>query len=562
MKTTQDWLQGAVQFCTEKRKILDEILSLAEEAKSLTREFETAWARSGLLADYRRAVAGGSGGLQGTLEDWQAKDGNNLRYAEASLYQFDPGLAKQRVAQFAAATAAYARAVSAVQAFDDAAAGMEKEAQALQESYSQAVRGRKVDDAITGFILNWPRYWQSLSTGRQVMPGRDWGDAGELGVKIDAWIKELNQMVPLPNEAAQAQALENKMLAAIAKVEAVAVVLNESLTPLRSDAANCEYTTNPFNPQDLNPLIMEAAFPVGTGQSSRIAVAGTLYQGIVYSHERNAVLAINQAAQLRTARRELQEWKNWDRELASGLSKLEQTLARARTLLKQMADMGEITNNETAFRTQQKAVVQLEKELVASTYKYNPAANLLVLLNELKKEVVGLEIERTRAIIDASGLASRKAAEKEAAARAAAAADARKAAAAANVMTNSNISMVRDLYGQFKAAYESRSDMQIMALISKDWSAGDGTTLSDLQGNFRRIFRVFDEVRYNIQNLSITAGKAGRYIVSYDVTITSRIYKRNLKHEEKSSINEEVTIEKSGKAKISRTLGGRFWYVQ
>lgn len=77
---------------------------------------------------------------------------------------------------------------------------------------------------------------------------------------------------------------------------------------------------------------------------------------------------------------------------------------------------------------------------------------------------------------------------------------------------------------------------------------------------------MFDEVKYNIQNLSMILVESGngrlRYLVSYDVTITSRMYKRNLRHEEKSSINEEVTIEKSGKAKISRTLGGRFWYVQ
>ena len=128
--------------------------------------------------------------------------------------------------------------------------------------------------------------------------------------------------------------------------------------------------------------------------------------------------------------------------------------------------------------------------------------------------------------------------------------------------TQDEIRQIRDFYEKFKQAYESRNDSQIMAMISNAWAAGDGSTLSDLQTTLRRTFRIFDEIRYNIQNLSITAGKDGRYNVSYDVTITSRIYKRNLKHEEKSSINEEVVIDNSGKPKISKTLGGRFWYVQ
>jgi hypothetical protein len=103
-------------------------------------------------------------------------------------------------------------------------------------------------------------------------------------------------------------------------------------------------------------------------------------------------------------------------------------------------------------------------------------------------------------------------------------------------------------------------------MLSDKWQANDGSTLSDLQMNLRRTFKMFDEVKYNIQNLSMQLVGSGNgysnYLVSYDVTITSRIYKRNLKHEEKSSINEEVTIEGSGNPKISKTLGGRFWYVQ
>lgn len=125
-----------------------------------------------------------------------------------------------------------------------------------------------------------------------------------------------------------------------------------------------------------------------------------------------------------------------------------------------------------------------------------------------------------------------------------------------------NLSLVKDFYTRFKEAYEARNDSKVVSMISDQWQAGDGSTLSDLQTTLRRTFKTFDEIRYNIQNLSVTPGENGHYRVAYDVTITSRIYKRNLKHEEKSSINEEVTIDGSGKAKISRTLGGRFWYVQ
>ena len=126
--------------------------------------------------------------------------------------------------------------------------------------------------------------------------------------------------------------------------------------------------------------------------------------------------------------------------------------------------------------------------------------------------------------------------------------------------------VIQAFYNRFKQAYEERNDSQVLSMISDQWQANDGATLSDLQMNLRRTFKMFDEVKYNIQNLSMILVESGngrlRYLVSYDVTITSRMYKRNLRHEEKSSINEEVTIEKSGKAKISRTLGGRFWYVQ
>jgi|GEM_PF-5752076 hypothetical protein len=127
---------------------------------------------------------------------------------------------------------------------------------------------------------------------------------------------------------------------------------------------------------------------------------------------------------------------------------------------------------------------------------------------------------------------------------------------------NQKVQQVKDLYASFKQAYESRNDSQLMSLMSDGWEAGDGTTLSDLQQNLARSFRVFDEVRYNIQKLVVNKIADRRYAVSYEVTITGRIYARNIKHEEKSSINEEVNLDDSGRPRITRTLNGRFWYVE
>jgi hypothetical protein len=49
--------------------------------------------------------------------------------------------------------------------------------------------------------------------------------------------------------------------------------------------------------------------------------------------------------------------------------------------------------------------------------------------------------------------------------------------------------------------------------------------------------------------------------VSYDITITGRIFENNIKHEEKSSVTEQVQLDSRG-GKIVRTLQGRFWYIQ
>jgi hypothetical protein len=121
---------------------------------------------------------------------------------------------------------------------------------------------------------------------------------------------------------------------------------------------------------------------------------------------------------------------------------------------------------------------------------------------------------------------------------------------------------IREFYNEFKRAYESRNDAAVCSLISRDWQSPDGSSISTLQTNLRRMFRMFDDVRYDIQNMHVSRQPDGSYRVNYDVTIIGKIYKRNLIHEEKSNVNEEVVVESSGKVKINRTLGGRIWYAR
>lgn len=120
---------------------------------------------------------------------------------------------------------------------------------------------------------------------------------------------------------------------------------------------------------------------------------------------------------------------------------------------------------------------------------------------------------------------------------------------------------VRDLYDRFKAAYESRSSGRVMALISSSWSGGDGTTAQDLDETLRNNFRLYDEISFSVSNLNISGTAAGAK-ACYDLKIVSRIYKRNLKHEEQSQVCEEVGPDESGTLKILNTLSGTYWYVK
>jgi len=119
---------------------------------------------------------------------------------------------------------------------------------------------------------------------------------------------------------------------------------------------------------------------------------------------------------------------------------------------------------------------------------------------------------------------------------------------------------VSSFYDKFKAAYEGRNAPQVLALIAGEWSAGDGTELSDLEENLRNNFRLYDEIKYDLAGLKVSrAGKGWQ--ACYEVTITSRIFKRNLRHEEKSKVCDEVGVDR-GELKLLKTYSGTYWYVK
>lgn len=122
--------------------------------------------------------------------------------------------------------------------------------------------------------------------------------------------------------------------------------------------------------------------------------------------------------------------------------------------------------------------------------------------------------------------------------------------------------LIKEFYNRFKYAYETKNETLVISFLSDRWSSGDGTTLEDLQENLRNSFKVFNEIKYNISNLTIKKLSSEKYRVSYDLTIVGIIYKNNIKHEEKSTVEEEVIIDKSGKVKIFKTVSGKFWYME
>ncbi len=96
-------------------------------------------------------------------------------------------------------------------------------------------------------------------------------------------------------------------------------------------------------------------------------------------------------------------------------------------------------------------------------------------------------------------------------------------------------------------------------MMTPDWRASDGSDLRDLEDNLSNSFRVFDRVSFRLDNLSIQPQGAGRFKVNYSVTISGQIFQMDLKHQEKSDIEDVVVVGADGAARIQSTRGGRLW---
>ncbi len=117
-------------------------------------------------------------------------------------------------------------------------------------------------------------------------------------------------------------------------------------------------------------------------------------------------------------------------------------------------------------------------------------------------------------------------------------------------------------YDQFKRAYEGKNDSRLMSFLDDAWSAGDGTTLYDVEEYFRNMFNVFDEISLDMSGLRIESLGGGRYRTSYDLKITGRIFAHGIEHPEQSSVVEEIGADSSGRLRIQSTPQGRFWQAR
>lgn len=121
------------------------------------------------------------------------------------------------------------------------------------------------------------------------------------------------------------------------------------------------------------------------------------------------------------------------------------------------------------------------------------------------------------------------------------------------------IEEIKTLYSNFSQYYSSKDLSSLLSLISDDWeSVSDSTTLMDLEDTLDNSFSIFDEVKCDISSLNINKIDENRYSVHYVISIVGFIYDSDIEHLEKSSVLEEVIIDKD-QVKILKTLNGNYW---
>ena len=125
--------------------------------------------------------------------------------------------------------------------------------------------------------------------------------------------------------------------------------------------------------------------------------------------------------------------------------------------------------------------------------------------------------------------------------------------------TASEMATVKAFYDSFKKAYEQKQDNLLMSYIDDGWECGDGTTLQDLEDNFRNMFTVYDSLSYSITELKAAQDKqTGDFIISYRLTIKGRNQSLNIQREEQSTVKEMLRL--GSRPKLMKTINGTFWY--
>lgn len=130
-----------------------------------------------------------------------------------------------------------------------------------------------------------------------------------------------------------------------------------------------------------------------------------------------------------------------------------------------------------------------------------------------------------------------------------------------NDAKNPDLPLIRNLYRDLESAYESKNVQGIMSLIDSNWTSPDGEDASELRQYLSSIFKMFNEISFDIKDLNIVSDSKDTYSVSYNLEIKSKIYSKNIKREEKSSVYEKVKVE-GGRAKILRTDNGSYWQIK
>jgi hypothetical protein len=116
------------------------------------------------------------------------------------------------------------------------------------------------------------------------------------------------------------------------------------------------------------------------------------------------------------------------------------------------------------------------------------------------------------------------------------------------------ISQIREMYQKFAQAYQAKNLNSVIRTMSPQWQASDGSGVAELEDTLRNSFRVFDTIQFRIEGLQVRTVAPGTFTVNYSATLSGRINRLNVKHEETSSVTDTVAMTPDG-PRISKTAG-------